>query len=239
MSEEIVKQENPWDVSNIQEFLYYNCPECETRMKDSQLFIQHALDNHELSKAYLNKTVVEMVSQYQDDSISDHEIEEIKERKPTQEELALSDKNFMGLKLHKLKVEPDVVLKVPDLKIRIQDPEQDYQPEVGSDSDSDIALPAEDEDDVKPDEPFFCDMCDKFYTEKYRLKEHIKLNHGKRCDRRVNTIILESNDKFIEATNDELQNQDPLELKSQDVVNVSVTTNPKMNPFVLLKRCDA
>ena len=83
-----------------------------------------------------------------------------------------------------------------------------------------------------------CDMCDKFYTEKYRLKEHIKLNHAKRCDRRVNTIILESNDK-IEATNDELQNQDPLDLESQDVVSVSVTTNSKMNPFVLLKRCDA
>ena len=75
-----------------------------------------------------------------------------------------------------------------------------------------------------------CDMCDKFYTEKYRLKEHMKLNHGKR---------VETNDKLIVATNDEMGNQDPLELKSQDVVNVSVTTNPKMNPFVLLKRCDA
>ena len=24
-----------------------------------------------------------------------------------------------------------------------------------------------------------------------------------------------------------------------DVANISITTNPKMNPFVLLKRCDA
>ena len=191
MSEEIVKQENPWDVSNIQEFLYYNCPECDTRVKDSQLFIQHALDNHELSKSYLNKTVVEIVSvsQNQDDSISDHEIEEIKERKPTQEELAFSDKNFMALKLHKLKVEPDVVLKVPDLKIRIQAPDQDDhmdyqpQPEEGSDSDSDFALPAEDEDDVKPDEPFFCDMCDKFFTTAQGLKWHITTKHIPKADR--------------------------------------------------------
>ena len=54
MATAMIKQENPWDVSNIQEFLYYNCPECDTKERDSEVFIQHALDNHELSKSYLN-----------------------------------------------------------------------------------------------------------------------------------------------------------------------------------------
>ena len=65
-TEDLLKQENPWDVSNIQEFLYYNCPECDTRVKDSELFVQHALENHELSKSYLNKVVLEVASNDQD-----------------------------------------------------------------------------------------------------------------------------------------------------------------------------
>ena len=50
---EELKQENPWNVSNIQEFLYYNCPECDTKERDSEVFIQHALDNHEMSKSWI------------------------------------------------------------------------------------------------------------------------------------------------------------------------------------------
>ena len=54
-------QENPWDVSNIQEFLFYNCPECDIRLKDGKMFVQHALENHELSKLYLNKPIEEIL----------------------------------------------------------------------------------------------------------------------------------------------------------------------------------
>ena len=66
MSNDIIKQENiwqenPWDVSNIQEFLFYNCPECDIRLKDGKMFMQHALENHELSKLYLNKPIEEIL----------------------------------------------------------------------------------------------------------------------------------------------------------------------------------
>ena len=73
-NEDLLKQENPWDVSNIQEFLYYNCPECDTRVKDSELFVQHALENHELSKSYLNNPTVEMVPHDQDDITESHSV---------------------------------------------------------------------------------------------------------------------------------------------------------------------
>ena len=66
--DKVVKQENPWDVSNIQEFLFYICPECDVRVKDSEVFVQHALDNHELSKES-----VEMVSHDQDEITTDHQ----------------------------------------------------------------------------------------------------------------------------------------------------------------------
>ena len=171
MAKEMVKQENPWDVPNIQEFLYYNCPECDTRVKDSEVFVQHALDNHVLSKSYLNKAMLEIVSNDQD-NISDHEMEEIKDRKPAQEELYMSQKKFMAVKLHKVKIEPDVLLEVPDHV-------QDYN------SDSDIAVPVEsDEDDVKPDKPFFCDICDRFFTSAHSLNIHNSFIHSAKADKK-------------------------------------------------------
>ena len=39
--------ENPWQVQNLEEFLYYCCPECDVKSKDTQSFIEHALTNHE------------------------------------------------------------------------------------------------------------------------------------------------------------------------------------------------
>ena len=67
MSKNCIKQENPlqnnpWDVPNIQEFLFYNCPECDIRLKDGEKFVQHALNNHELSKFFLNKPIEEILS---------------------------------------------------------------------------------------------------------------------------------------------------------------------------------
>ena len=37
---------NPWIVENLEEFLYYCCPECDVKTKDTQSFIEHALLNH-------------------------------------------------------------------------------------------------------------------------------------------------------------------------------------------------
>ena len=38
---------NPWQVQNLEEFLYYCCPECDVKSKDTQAFIEHALTSHE------------------------------------------------------------------------------------------------------------------------------------------------------------------------------------------------
>ena len=37
---------NPWAVVNLNEFLYYNCPQCNFRSKDSKSFLFHALKKH-------------------------------------------------------------------------------------------------------------------------------------------------------------------------------------------------
>ena len=47
-SKKVVPEElkNPWIVENLEEFLYYCCPECDVKSKDTQSFIEHALINH-------------------------------------------------------------------------------------------------------------------------------------------------------------------------------------------------
>ena len=43
-------QENPWSVKNIEEFLYFCCPECNLKDRSKELFLKHALEEHPNSK---------------------------------------------------------------------------------------------------------------------------------------------------------------------------------------------
>ena len=41
---------NPWDVSTLDDFLFYNCPECDVKEKDKQVFLEHAILSHDHAK---------------------------------------------------------------------------------------------------------------------------------------------------------------------------------------------
>ena len=43
-------QENPWSVKDIEEFLYFCCPECNLKDRSKDLFLKHALEEHPNSK---------------------------------------------------------------------------------------------------------------------------------------------------------------------------------------------
>ena len=45
--------ENPWNVKNLDEFLFYWCPECDQKDPSKVTFVQHALDNHPNSREYV------------------------------------------------------------------------------------------------------------------------------------------------------------------------------------------
>ena len=47
------KSASPWSVDNLEEFIFYCCPECEEKNCDRELFLQHAFDNHPHSQEYL------------------------------------------------------------------------------------------------------------------------------------------------------------------------------------------
>ena len=49
------KDSSPWCVNNLDEFIYYCCPECDTRNKSEDSFLKHALGVHPEAQKYLQK----------------------------------------------------------------------------------------------------------------------------------------------------------------------------------------
>ena len=64
-------QQSPWCVKNIEEFLYFVCPECEMKDQCKELFVKHALDQHPNAREYL--VHVEMKSETYIDPDIPHE----------------------------------------------------------------------------------------------------------------------------------------------------------------------
>ena len=49
-------EDNPWVVNNLEEFLYYCCPECdEVKIQCRETFLKHALNQHPKAKEGLFK----------------------------------------------------------------------------------------------------------------------------------------------------------------------------------------
>ena len=47
--------ENPWFVEELEEFLYFCCPECDLKDQSRENFLEHALNQHPKSKNSLYK----------------------------------------------------------------------------------------------------------------------------------------------------------------------------------------
>ena len=51
-------EDNPWKGANLDKFIYYCCPECDTRDQSKEQFLKHAIDEHTKAKEiFLNVTV--------------------------------------------------------------------------------------------------------------------------------------------------------------------------------------
>ena len=66
-----IKQENPWLVPNIDEFLYYCCPECDIKTKEPGELFDHAVQQHQLAKETLTESEVE-APEIAEESMSKH-----------------------------------------------------------------------------------------------------------------------------------------------------------------------
>ena len=46
----------PWNVSTIEEFLYYCCPECDLKTKNHETFLKHAVNSHKKAEKAFGET---------------------------------------------------------------------------------------------------------------------------------------------------------------------------------------
>ena len=46
-------QVSPWYVINLEDFLFYCCPECDNKSKDHNAFLNHAVTSHPTAKIAL------------------------------------------------------------------------------------------------------------------------------------------------------------------------------------------
>ena len=63
-------QFNPWIVTNLEEFLYFCCPECDERSQSEELFLDHAFEKHPSSKDCL----IPFICQDNIDDINKYEV---------------------------------------------------------------------------------------------------------------------------------------------------------------------
>ena len=48
---------NPWTVRNLEEFLFYCCPECDLKNRERSIFLNHILNQHPMAKELICDTI--------------------------------------------------------------------------------------------------------------------------------------------------------------------------------------
>ena len=54
---------NPWNVASVDEFSFFNCPECDFHAKEKKNFQDHATRNHPLSAVLFSKEVITFLNE--------------------------------------------------------------------------------------------------------------------------------------------------------------------------------
>ena len=74
-----IQNANPWLVENVQAFSFLNCPECGFKVKEENLFQDHAVKNHSLSSVLFGSTSIKTECVYiktePNEDITEHHIE--------------------------------------------------------------------------------------------------------------------------------------------------------------------
>ena len=65
---------NPWIIKNLEEFLYYCCPECDNKNQSKNNFINHVLSFHPMAKQYL-ETIESLKIEDSSDCIDEENVE--------------------------------------------------------------------------------------------------------------------------------------------------------------------
>ena len=187
--------ENPWNVKNLDEFLYYWCPECDIRDQSKDLFVKHALETHPNSREY----VVHLAIKKEQDDVEDEDLasEDFVHEYEAPEEF---DTSYMEPKteiMEDIKCEGEnsdddiacenkVTIKKPSKKSEDGDKHKkprklksrtcDY---CGQNFPNKMDLNRHKKEFHKDIKEHKCDSCNKGFTMKADLKKHIRVVHEK------------------------------------------------------------
>ena len=214
--------ENPWNVENLEEFLYFCCPECDLKDQSKMQFLQHALNQHPNAKGSVQKFIIKEetfedseefpylndinFSEEYDNPIEDYNELlkcEIKEE-PTDhnnEELMNVDKeeefsdNSDGLKNLSCEYCGKAFKKNQKLRIHIES--------------------------IHEGKRYNCEFCDKSFTHVGTLQMHRKTNHGDKIMRSDHELNLETWKKNEEVLKNLVEKSD-LNKYSRNTLNRSI-----------------
>ena len=150
------ENDNPWDVTNIAEFLYYCCPECDTKVKTTHAFLEHAINAHQIS------SLIPLVEDCEPEPLL-----------PLGEDFNMEESET-GLTNPEDLVEPVLNLPMPDF-------DEDLEPDSIKMEDKIELQPLEEEEEGGVHS---CDKCDFVAITKQLLKKHKRYKHNanNRCD---------------------------------------------------------
>ena len=173
---------NPWNVSTLDAFLYYHCPECDVNFSHDTkaAFLTHASDQHPKSHEFLSNFVVK--EDY--DQVSNG-INELDETDIFGDDY-ISNDTFNELnETEEIKVEPDTKpFQKVDLKCEASD--EDYEPapkkaktryKPPKPEDFLVTIKQENEDQ---NQAYKCAHCDKIMFSRISWQSHMKTHRKKR-----------------------------------------------------------
>ena len=86
---------NPWNVENIDQFLFYCCPECDMKQESKEQFIIHAVDSHPNSHHFI--PIFGFKDEKIEESVEDHDM--IKDEENIEMELKLNSSDYIQSKI--------------------------------------------------------------------------------------------------------------------------------------------
>ena len=153
---------NPWNVSSLEDFHFYNCPECELKYASKEQFIGHAVLKHPKALEFI-PTFTQSVEPMTSDPLTTPEVhfdpniktEPIEQMSETEPDIHWDlTNNFEHIPNDDVKHE--ILEDQPVI-------EQNQQPKKAK--------------TYRKKGVFNCDQCDKSYSYRHHLKEHYQTVH--------------------------------------------------------------
>ena len=161
------EEENPWSVNNLDQFLYFCCPECDERNQCRDMFLKHALDHHPKAKQCLE--ILQIKEEPYDETYLDIKLLETVEKIEQDDNLGMIKSEVDDY------IEEEIEYKKEDLVIEEDDDDI---------SENDPLYPSKNlhsERKLKKTGPrernYSCDICGNTFGWQFTLVNHIKKDH--------------------------------------------------------------